>query len=651
MVYFAGAGLIAVLAWVVYLPSLGGGFILDDDLLLTENNLIRAPDGLSRIWFSTEPTDYWPVANTSLWLEWRLWSASPNGYRVTNLLLHIVNCWLLWWVLAKLSIPGAFLAALLFAVHPVNVESVAWIAQRKNLLAMMFFLLSIGWYLNADPDPKTPIKPNGETRNWRWYWLSLAGFLLAMLSKGSVAILPVALMLIAWWRRNRITRRDLLRTAPFFLVAIVLTAINIWFQSHDFSRPVREANLIERLLGAGAAVWFYLSKAILPVNLQFIYPQWTIQSGNWLWWLPFLGIIVVTAVLWRGRARAWPRNILFAWLFYLLALLPALGFTDVSFMQYSLVADHYQHLALIAVVALAAAGISKIETRIQSVRGINWLRIGAGGIAVIVFSLIAARQAELYAGPIPLYTATLEKNPDCWMLQNNLGSALVSAGEPELAIPQFKQALVIHPNYPEAHDNWGRALADLKQPEAAIEHFRQALEMDPHDIAALNNWAVALVKLGQPDEAMKRYRQALEINPHLAEVQSNLGTLLAAAGQYPEAIDCFQSALRDRPELSDVHRKLAAVLLKTGQPGKAVDECHVALRLQPADVEVFAVLAQAEAQRGRIDEAILAAETAINLARLQGRTALAQELEASLQAFRTKLTNPPTDERARVPRP
>ena len=158
-------------------------------------------------------------------------------------------------------------------------------------------------------------------------------------------------------------------------------------------------------------------------------------------------------------------------------------------MQYSLVADHYQQLALIAVVALAAAGISKIETRIHPANGIDWLRIGAGGIAVVALSLLAALQSELYAGPIPLYTATLEKNPDCWMLHNNLGSALVTAGQPEFAIPHFKQALIINPKYPEAHDNWGRALADLKQPEAAIEHFRQALEMDPRDIAALNNWA------------------------------------------------------------------------------------------------------------------------------------------------------------------
>ena len=197
--------------------GMGGSFILDDDLLLTGNAMIRAPDGLARIWFSTEPTDYWPVTNTSLWLEWRLWSASPNGYHVTNLLLHIVDCWLIWWVLAKLSIPGP-LAALLFAVHPINVESVAWIAQRKNVLALLFFLLAIGWYLNAESDQKPEDLANHRGLNLRWYGLSLTAFVLAMLSKGSVAILPLVLLLIAWWRRNKIARRDLLLTAPFFFV-------------------------------------------------------------------------------------------------------------------------------------------------------------------------------------------------------------------------------------------------------------------------------------------------------------------------------------------------------------------------------------------------------------------------------------------------
>ena len=254
--------LIAGVAWVVYQPAVGGRFILDDDLLLTGSDTIRAPMDLARIWFSTEPTDYWPVTNTSLWLEWRLWSASPNGYHVTNLLLHIVDCWLIWWMLAKLSIPGAPLAALLFAVHPINVESVAWIAQRKNVLALLFFLLSIGWYLNAEGDQRPENAANHRRLNLRWYGLSLTAFVLAMLSKGSVAILPLVLLLIAWWRRNKIARRDLLLAAPFFLVAAVLTVVNIWFQSHDLARPIREAARSNDCSAPRRAVWFYLSKAL-----------------------------------------------------------------------------------------------------------------------------------------------------------------------------------------------------------------------------------------------------------------------------------------------------------------------------------------------------------------------------------------------------
>ena len=354
-------------------------------------------------------------------------------------------------------------------------------------------------------------------------------------------------------------------------------------------------------------------------------------------------MIIVTGLLWRSRNRAWVRSTLFAWLFFLLALSPALGFTDVSFMQYSLVADHYQHFALIAIVAISAAGIVKLGHHIRPASGINWLSGVAATLLIIALTTLATRQAELYAGPIPLYTTTLENNPDCWMLHNNLGSALVSAGLPEIAIRHFQQALQIKPNYPEAHDNWGRALNELEQPQSAIEHFRQALAIDPRDTAALNNWAIALVKLKQPAEAVQRYRQALEINPHLAEVRSNLGTLLFGAGDYAAAVECFEKALRDRPELAEVHRKLAAALLKTGQANKAAEQCRAALQLTPDDVESFAILAQADVQMGHLAEAILDAETAITLARLQGRTALAQELEASLNTFRAQLTNPPAE--------
>ncbi len=235
----AGALVIVLATVFVYWPCRHGEFLWDGGLLITENPLVKSPDGLSRIWFSTEPVDYWPVTNSMFWLEWHLWGDNTTGYHAINLFLQIANSLLIWLILWRLSVPGAFLAALLYAVHPVNVEGVAWIAQLKNGLSLFFFLLSVDCYLRADRDltdersSKSPPASNAVTLpllSVSWYWISLAMFILAMLSKGSVAILPVVLLLIVWWRRGRIARTDLIRTAPFFLVAVVLTLVNIWFQ-------------------------------------------------------------------------------------------------------------------------------------------------------------------------------------------------------------------------------------------------------------------------------------------------------------------------------------------------------------------------------------------------------------------------------------
>ena len=260
--HFATLGKIALLfvvASVAYLPSINGGFIFDDDLLLTDNALIQAPDGLLRFWYSTQQPDYVPLTCSTLWFEWRLWGMNSTGYHVTNLLLHIAACLLIWVLLQKLSIPGGFLAALLFAIHPVNVESVAWVEQRKNTLSILFLLLSICWYLKSDVQSPSPDLSSRRGVSL-WYFMSLLAFALAVFSKGSVAILPLLLLLIVWWQRGRIAMRDLLRTMPFFLLAAALTPVILWFVTRGTGGTVRDATFVERLLGAGTIVWFYLSK-------------------------------------------------------------------------------------------------------------------------------------------------------------------------------------------------------------------------------------------------------------------------------------------------------------------------------------------------------------------------------------------------------
>ena len=307
--------LLAGLVCFAYFPSISGKFILDGDILLTENALIKAPDGLFRFWYATQQPDYVPLTSTTLWFEWRLWGMHPTGYHVTNLALHIAAALLVWRILWTLSIPGSYLAALLFAVHPVNVESVSWVIQRKNTLSMLFFLLSILWYLRDEEDRD----PRGEgTRGWkatlspgRWYWLSLLAFALAMFSKGSVAVLPLLLLLIVWWQRGRITKWDLLRSAPFFLVAAVLTPVIVWFVTHGSQEPVRNVTFLQRLLGAATAIWFYLSKALAPIQLVFVYPLWHIRTSDVLWWLPLSAAASVTALLvWQAHAQhaTWSRR-------------------------------------------------------------------------------------------------------------------------------------------------------------------------------------------------------------------------------------------------------------------------------------------------------------------------------------------------------
>ncbi len=489
------------------------------------------------------------MSNTTLWIEWRLWQSRPTGYHVTNLLLHIAAAILLGTVLQRLAIPGAWFAALLYTVHPVNVESVAWIAQRKGLLAVVFFLVSVLWYLkakeinsakphNALADATTPA--HGSTGGI-WYWLSLLAFLLALLSKGSVVVLPVVLLGLAWWRRRRITLADCASTVPFFLVAIALLAVNLWQQTAGFTTTIRTASLVERLLGAGNAIWFYLSKALLPIGQIFVYPQWRIQTHDLLWWAPIIAAVIVTLGLWRqgsSEPTSCGRSLLFAWGFFVTALLPVLGFVDVGFMRYSPVADHYQHLALIGVVTLVAAGFVRWQATGRQAEGAAPSIVAVALVAVL--SLLTWQQAELYSGPIELYSTVLQQNPECSMAHYNLGNALFRSNQPQQAMLQYQSALRLDPNYSEAHANMGAALVGLGRPGEAINHYQQALAINPTNVDAVANMALAFAALHRSEDAIATAARAVEMarsqdEPLLADkVEAWLKSYRAAHGNRVE---------------------------------------------------------------------------------------------------------------------
>jgi tetratricopeptide (TPR) repeat protein len=530
----AGAGVIAVAAWVAYLPALGGAFVYDDLLLLTDNHLIKAADGLYRFWFTAEPIDYWPLTNSWLWIEWRLWGMQSTGYHVVGLLLHIVECLLIWRILWRLSVPGAFLAALLFALHPVNVETIAWIAQRKSQLAALFIMLSILAYLNAEAVP--PGSRAAPPPANRWYGLSLAACALGMLSKISAAIVVPVLLLIVCWRRP-VTRRDLVRLVPFLLVAAVLLSVNLWFRARVVEPAAGAAGLVERLLGAAGVIWFYVYKAVLPIDLMFIYPEWHVDAGRLRWWLPLIATVIVTGGLWWYR-RGWSRPLLFAWGYFCAALLPVMGFTDVGLDQHIVVADHYQHLALIGVAALAGAGWAVWRRRAG--RSLAWIADAAAVAVGGALAVLTWKQSALYADGITLYRDTLARNPDAWVAHNNLGALLFDAGRLAEAKEHDQRALELKPDYAEAHNNLANVLQRMGKRSEAIAHYRRALQLRPRYAPAHNNLAAALAADGRLDEAIGHLEQALRLKPGYPDAQYNLDVARAlktkaAAGAPPAA--------------------------------------------------------------------------------------------------------------------
>src|SRR6059058_3293296 len=350
---------IIVAVVVVYLPALRGDFVWDDFLLITGNPLLQNFSGLVEIWSGGRTADYFPLTNTAFWIEHHLFGASPICYHVVNILLQIANALLVWRLLKRLNIPGAWLAGLIFGIHPVHVASVAWISELKNLLSMFFALLSILYFLELDEKQLR----NSATA----YAASLVFFALALLSKTQVVFLPVVLLLCAWWREEKSPgrrttqnlRRDIVRSWPFFLIGIVFGLVTMWFQNRGIGEEeIVIGSLSRRLVNAEMAIWWYAAHLFAPVRLMAIYPNCQFDSPQVLEWLPLIGLIAILAGLWHWRNRG-TRGAFFAVGCFVVSLLPALGLVRMAYVRSgTLVADHLQYFADVPLLALFSAGVA-----------------------------------------------------------------------------------------------------------------------------------------------------------------------------------------------------------------------------------------------------------------------------------------------------
>ena len=567
--------LIVLFVFLAYLPALRGGFIWDDDAHLTANPCIVGPLGFREIWTSSAAT-YYPLVLSSFWVQHAIWGLNPLPYHLVNIAMHAACAVLLWLVLRCLKVRGAWFGAALWGLHPVQTESVAWITELKNTQSCLFYLLAIWFFLKW----RTAGTFAGR-KGTEWdYALALLCAVLAILSKASTVMLPVVLGLVWWWSDGCWRWRNLFRLAPIFIISAAASGWTIWEQQFHSGAvgPEWSQSRPERLVIAGKAVWFYLGKLLWPHPLIFIYPRWGIDASRPTAYLPVLALGVTLFLLWLNR-RGRTGPVFFAFACFVISLFPVLGFFNVYFFRYSFVGDHFQYLASLGPLALAAAVITTALDLFK--KGKPFLEPVFCGTLLLVLGLLTWRQCGTFANMETLWRDTLAKNPDCWLAHNNLGLLLNNQGRNEEAMEHYRKAVQIDPNDFEALYNLGIALAAQGQFNEAIENFRKAIQIKPNDCDALNNLGIALAAQGRFDEAFENFRKAIQINPNDCDALDNLGTALAERGQFDEAIENYHKAIQINSNRPQTFFHLGTILGQSGRTREAVVQYREALRLNP----------------------------------------------------------------------
>jgi protein O-mannosyl-transferase len=603
--------LLALTTVAVYRPAWHGGFIWDDDDYVTRNHLLTAEDGLRRIWFSLDsPSQYFPLTYTTFRIERALWGLNPAGYHRVNLLLHISNALLLWWLLARLRIPGAWLAAGIFALHPVQVESVAWITERKNVLMGVFFLLTLlAW---------TAFVHEENRRRWRFYVLALIFYVLALCSKSTACTLPAGLFLILWLQKERIDWRRVGQIAPFVVLGLTMGLIAIWWERYHQGThgPMFAMEPLERLIVATHAVLFYLGKLFWPARLTFIYQQWKIQPNNPLSYIWLVALIALCAAIYFARRHV-GRSAEVAMGFFVATLGPVLGFIMLYTFRYTFVADHYQYLACIGPIALIAAGLMELSRRTH---------LGSSFSAVVGISIFATlglltwRQSANYRNIETLWRTTIQKNPGCWMAENNLGTSLVDKGELEEGIGHLEKSLQLKSDYPEIHCNLAKAFLRKGEIDTAIARADAALKLYPNEPDPHVVLGAALLAKGLTDKAIAQFSAALQIRPEQSAAHYNLAIALLSKHQTSEAIAHYEKAIKTQPDYIEAMTSLAWIFASSSDAAirngpRAVELALQANRLTDGtSALVLRTLAAAYAETGRFEQAAKTAKRALDVA-------------------------------------
>ncbi len=591
--------LITVSAIAAHATSANATFLWDDDVNLTGNTHLRDVAGLSRLWFDVGATNmYAPLTFTTLWAQFQLWALHPAGYHIVNIAFHALNSVLVWLLLRRLLPAGALLAGAVFAVHPITVESVAWITELRNVQSAALYLLCLLAYVRfAALDGEPPLVGRHRAIGYASVLLLFAS---ALLSKPSGIALPLVIVLIAWWKRGRVAREDLAIAAPMLAMSLAAGLLTMYVDEHFAGRgSAWQMSLAERGLVSARVVWFYVGKLLWPHPLVSIYPRWDVQATAW-WQYAFpVSLAGVLAALWANRARI-GRGPLVAVCSFILLVAPTSGLFNFSYHLYSFVADRYQYHASIALIALASTGLAGCVRRRSPA---SWPVRLAASVIVILLAATSAIHAGAYRSEKARCLATIERNRSAWVAMNNLGVALNAEGRHQEAVEWYGKALSLRPTYPEAHSNRGAALVALGRTAEAIDDYREALRVWPDYAQAHNNMGTALAGAGDIRGAVEHYEAALSARPGYPEAHNNLGQLLTRLGHVDRAIEHHRAALLARPDYAEAHHDLAVTLGAAGRYDEAVAEYRIALSLRPDNAASRSGLASALAALGRTAEA------------------------------------------------
>jgi protein O-mannosyl-transferase len=576
---------LVVVTFVAYLPAiLWGGYIWDDDVHLTQNPLILAANGLAGIWSTTTwRHQFYPMTFTTFWLEYRIWGLDPHFFHAANVILHAANALLVWQLLKRLGVRGAFWAATVFALHPLNVESVAWVTERKNVLMGFFFLLTALAYVrfeNLGGDVEGAGGP--ARRDWRFYALTWMAFLAALLSKTVACTFPAAMGIVLWWRRGRVTMREVVPLVPMLIVGLGFARWTSLIETTVIggSGAAWDYSAMERMLIAGRAVWFYVGKLLLPANLTFSYPMWTIHGAPvWEYAAP-AGVVAVVLILWAARSRS-GRGALAAVLLFLVTLSPGLGFANIYTMIYSLAADHYAYLSSIA---FAAMGVQLFwmprDFRHSAALRLPGLMCVAGVLGVLTWHRCLAYESEEV-----LWRDTLRKNPESWLALTEVGIADRHHGKMEAATGDFQEALRINPHCMQAMNEMGTLFVDQRRLEEAEQWFERAIQENPKASVAYGNLATVRMLQGKTAEAEGLYQTAAALDPYNRDARLHEAQLLANERRFGEAAAMYREALALDSNDAAAHLSLGECLAEGGDVRGALAEFEEAVRLRPGWAE------------------------------------------------------------------